>query len=77
MDCHPLFTISEEVGSGASAILPGDVAEMRTPDNGTTAPGQNSSEYRVTICMADMTGPFDYHLTRRMLQICQEFEPPR
>jgi len=76
VDCHPLFTISEEVGSGASAALHGDVAEMLTLDNGTTAPGQNSSEYGVTICMADMTGPFDYHLTHRMLHLCQEFEIP-
>lgn len=76
VDCHPLFTISEEVGSGASSALHGDVAEMLTLDNGTTAPGQNSSEYGTTICMADMTGPFDYHLTHRMLQICQEFEIP-
>ena len=76
VDCHPLFTISEEVGSGASAILHGDIAEMLTLDNGTTAPGQNSQEYGVTICMADMSGPFDYHLTRRILQLCQEFEIP-
>ena len=26
--------------------------------------------------MADMAGPFDYHLTHRLLQICQEFEIP-
>lgn len=76
VDCHPLFTISEEVGSGASAILHGDIAEMLTLDNGTTAPGQNSSEFGVTICMADMSGPFDYHLTRYMIQLCQEFEIP-
>ena len=76
VDCHPLFTISEEVGSGASAVLHGDVAEMLTLDNGTTAPGQNSSEYGVTFCMADMSGPFDYHLTHRLIQICQEFEIP-
>ncbi len=74
VDCHPLFTISEEVGSGASAILHGDIAEMLTLDNGTTAPGQNSREFGVTICMADMSGPFDYHLTHRILQLCQEFE---
>ncbi len=73
VDCHPLFTISEEVGSGASAALHQDVAEMLTIDNGTTAPGQNSSEFGVTICMADMSGPFDYHLTHRIIQLCQEF----
>jgi len=76
VDCHPLFTISEEVGSGASAALHQDVAEMLTIDNGTTAPGQNSSEFGVTICMADMSGPFDYHLTHRIIQICQEFQIP-
>lgn len=76
VDCHPLFTISEEVGSGASAVLHGDVAEMLTLDNGTTAPGQNSSEFGVTICMADMSGPFDYHLTHYMIRLCQEFGIP-
>jgi peptidase M42 family hydrolase len=76
VDCHPLFTIAEEIGSGASAALHQDVAEMLTIDNGTTAPGQNSSEFGATICMADMGGPFDYHLTRRIIQICQEFQIP-
>ena len=76
VDCHPLFTISEEIGSGASAALHQDVAEMLTIDNGTTAPGQNSSEFGATICMADMGGPFDYHLTHRIIQICQEFQIP-
>ncbi len=76
VDCHPLFTISEEVGSGASAVLHGDVSEMLTLDNGTTAPGQNSSEFGATICMADMSGPFDYHLTHYLIRLCQEFQIP-
>ncbi len=76
VDCHPLFTISEEVGSGASAALHQDVSEMLTIDNGTTAPGQNSSEFGVTIAMADQSGPFDYHLTHRIIQLCQEFQIP-
>lgn len=76
LDCHPLFTVSEEVGSGASAALHQDVAEMLTIDNGTSAPGQNSSEFGVTIAMADQSGPFDYHLTHRMIQLCQEFAIP-
>jgi peptidase M42 family hydrolase len=74
VDCHPLFTISEEVGSGASAALHQDVAEMLTIDNGTSAPGQNSSEFGVTIAMADQSGPFDYHLTHRLIHLCKEFE---
>lgn len=74
IDCHLLFTISEEVGTGASAILHGDVAELVAVDNATPAPGQNSRERGVTISMADSTGPFDYHLTHKLLGLCREFD---
>lgn len=74
MDCHLLFTISEETGAGASHILHGDVAELVAVDNGTIASGQNTSEYGVTISMQDSTGPFDGFLTRRLLAICQSSE---
>ena len=40
-------------------------------DNGTTAPGQTSEEFGVTIAMADSTGPFDYHLTHHLIHLCQ------
>jgi len=71
LDCHLLFTISEEVGSGASAVLHGDVSEMVSIDNSTVAPGQNSTEAGVTVCMKDSTGPFDYHLTHKLLGLCE------
>lgn len=74
VDCHLLFTISEEVGSGASAVLHGDVAEMVSIDNATPAPGQNSRESGVTVAMADSSGPFDYHLTHKLLRLCHEFD---
>jgi putative aminopeptidase FrvX len=28
----------------------------------------------VTIAMADQTGPFDYHLTLKLVKLCREFE---
>jgi peptidase M42 family hydrolase len=74
VDCHLLLTISEEVGSGASSVLHQDVAEMVTIDNATPAPGQNSRESGVTIAMADSTGPFDYHLTHKLLRLCNDYE---
>jgi peptidase M42 family hydrolase len=76
VDCHFLFTISEEVGSGASAILHGDVAELVSVDNGTPAPGQNSSETEVTVGMADSSGPFDYHLTHLLLDLAASHDIP-
>ena len=76
VDCHLLFTISEEVGSGASAILHGDVAEMVTIDNGTPAPFQASSEFGATIAMGDSAGPFDYHLVRHLIALCVDHGIP-
>jgi len=74
VDIHWLFTIAEEVGVGASSIITDDVVSIITVDNGTTAPGQNSDEYGVTIAMADQTGPFDYHLTKKLVELCRANE---
>jgi len=74
LECHILLTISEEVGVGASHVLHGDVAEMVSIDNGTIAPGQNTSEYGATIAMQDMAGPFDWHLTRKLLTLAKAFQ---
>jgi peptidase M42 family hydrolase len=71
VDVFWVFTIAEEVGHGAASILVPDIASMVAVDNGTTAPGQNSSEFGVTIAMADQTGPFDYHLTRKLAELCR------
>jgi len=71
VDTHWLFTIAEEVGVGASSVLSHDVASMVAVDNGTTAPGQGSDEFGVTISMADRTGPFDYHLTKKLVELCR------
>ncbi|MGF1659972.1 MAG: osmoprotectant NAGGN system M42 family peptidase [Rubrimonas sp.] len=72
VDLFFLFTIAEEVGHGAASILLPDIASLVAVDNGTTAPGQNSAEFGVTIAMADETGPFDYHLTRKLAALCRD-----
>ncbi len=71
IDCHLLFTISEEVGSGASGILHGDVAEMVSIDNAPLIEGKNRFEKGVTLCIKDSSGPFDYHLTHLLIELCQ------
>jgi peptidase M42 family hydrolase len=72
VDIYFLLTIAEEVGVGASAVLNEDIAALIAVDNGTSAPGQNSAEFGVTVCMADAQGPFDYHLTRKLVRLCRE-----
>lgn len=66
-----LFTIAEEVGHGAASVLVPDIASLIAVDNGTSAPGQSSSEFGVTIAMSDQTGPFDFHLTRKLVELCR------
>ena len=72
VDVHPLLTLTEEVGSGASAALHGEIAEMVSLDISIAAPGQNTSEHAATICVQDMSGPFDYHLTHKLIGLAQE-----
>ena len=76
VDTWWLVTIAEAVGHGASSVLVPDVASMVTLDNGPTAPGQNSSEFGVTIAMADQTGPFDWHLSRKLAQLAVDHGIP-
>lgn len=76
LDCHPVFTLTEEVGSGATAVLHEDVSEVIGIDVAPSAAGQETKEYGVTIPMKDSAGPHDYHLTRHMISLCRQFEIP-
>lgn len=76
MDCHLVFTLSEEVGSGARAVIEADVSEVIGVDIGPVAAGQGAKEYGVTIPLMDSAGPHDYHLTRRLLRLCEEHGIP-
>jgi putative aminopeptidase FrvX len=76
IDCHPLFTITEETGSGAAAALPWDVSEFVGIDIAPVAPGQHSSEHTVSIAMQDSGGPYDYHLSRHLLRLASDNELP-
>ncbi|KAA0180470.1 osmoprotectant NAGGN system M42 family peptidase [Cupriavidus cauae] len=76
MDCHAVFTLTEEVGSGATAVIEDDVSEVIGIDIGPVAPGQGAREEGVTIPLMDSAGPHDYHLTRRLLRLCDEHGIP-
>lgn len=74
VDLFFIFSVAEEVGIGGASVLTDDIASLITVDNGTTAPGQASAEFGVTVAMADQAGPFDYHLTRKLVRLCEENE---
>ncbi len=68
-------TVAEEVGLGATN-LGKDVAETLSIDAAVVAPGQHSREDTVNVAMHDQSGPFDYHLTRRMTAMCDHLGIP-
>jgi putative aminopeptidase FrvX len=61
----------EEVGHGAAAGFPSNLAELLTVDMAVVAPKQTSNEYSVTVCAKDSGGP--YHMGfRRELEALAE-----
>jgi len=74
VDFQVMFTISEEVGTGAGTSLDPRVAEFVGIDIGPVAPGQNARETGVTLCAQDTSGPFDRMLTRKLRHLCRDFD---
>lgn len=61
----------EEVGHGAAAGFPADLAELITVDMAVVAPRQRSGEHRVTICAKDSAGPYHMGLRRRLEKLAE------
>jgi hypothetical protein len=57
-------------------VIEEDVSEIIGVDIGPVAAGQGASEHGVTIPLMDSAGPHDYHLTRRLLKLCDRFGIP-
>jgi putative aminopeptidase FrvX len=45
-------------------------------DNASPAPGQNSTEVDLTVALKDSTGPFDYHLSHKLLGLARHHGLP-
>ncbi len=69
---HFFFSNYEEVGHGASASIPLETKEFLAIDMSTPGEGQSSTEYHVTICAKDSTGPYDYSLRKKLAEIAKE-----
>lgn len=69
---HLFISNYEEVGHGASAGIPPETAELIALDMAAVGEGQTSDEFSVTVCVKDSSGPYDYELSRRLVQIASE-----
>lgn len=65
------ISVYEEVGHGSSYI-PADITEMIAVDMGCIGEDLNCSEYEVSICAKDSGGPYDYHMTSRLIELARD-----
>lgn len=66
-----LISNYEEVGYGASC-LPQEIKEFLAIDMGAVGDDLNGSEYMVTICAKDSSGPYDYEMTNHLIALAKE-----
>jgi putative aminopeptidase FrvX len=62
----------EEVGHGAAASIPEKTFEFIAVDMAAPGEGQTSDEFSVTICAKDSSGPYDYELRKRLIDLAKE-----
>jgi len=69
---HLLISNYEEVGHGAAAGFPPDLAELVAVDMAAIGEGQTSSEFYSTLCVKDSGGPYHYELSQRLRRLAVE-----
>lgn len=72
------FLISnyEEVGHGAAAGIPEEVAELVTVDMAVVGSGQESDEFHATLCIKDSSGPYHEGLNKKMRAVAEKHGIP-
>jgi putative aminopeptidase FrvX len=72
------FLISnyEEVGHGASAGIPSDVAELISVDMAVVGDGQESDEFHATLCIKDSGGPYHFELNNKLRALAEKNNIP-
>jgi len=64
------FSTYEEVGHG-SAYIPGDIQELLAVDMGALGDDLSGDEEGVSICAKDSSGPYDYAMTSRLIELAE------
>ena len=72
-ECDVKLVISnyEEIGYGAS-YLPPEITEFVAVDMGAVGDDLAGDERKVSICAKDSSGPYDYELTGKLIDIAKE-----
>jgi len=73
---HLFVTNFEEAGHGAAQGTPPAVREFIAVDMGCVGEGIQATEYDVSICAKDSSGPYDAELKRRLVALAQQHGIP-
>ena len=65
-DTKIIISVYEEVGHGA-AYLPPEISEVLAVDMGCIGDDLSCTEYDVSICPKDSSGPYDYEMTSKLI----------
>lgn len=68
-----LFSTYEEVGHGM-AHIPTDIKELLSIDMGSMGLDLDCTEFDVSICAKDSSGPYDYGMVSRLVEIAKADE---
>src|SRR5215211_6411094 len=66
----------EEVGHGAAAGIPSDVAELICVDMAVVGNGQESDEFSVTLCIKDAGGVYHEGLNKKLRALAEQHAIP-
>ena len=66
----------EEVGHGAAAGFPEDLAELLVVDMAAVGEGQTSDEFHASLCVKDSGGPYHQGLNERLRQLAELYAIP-
>lgn len=66
-----LISVYEEVGHGSSYI-PGDISELIAVDMGCIGDDLSCTEYMVSICAKDSSGPYDFGITTELINLAKK-----
>ena len=70
-----MITVYEEVGHGL-AYIPQNIEEVIAVDMGCIGTDLNCTEHDVSICAKDSSGPYDYQIVSKMIELAKEHKLP-
>lgn len=70
------ISAAEEVGHGATSQIPTNCFELVAIDMGALGDGLAGDEYSVSICVKDSSGPFDYELRKKIVNLAEDNKIP-